>query len=77
MRQRRPRPHRLGGQWLGYLSSTGVYGDAGGAWVDEDAPTGGRRTHVATGRFGADMRVALVNDGPVTFWLRIAPQPPA
>ena len=31
-------------QWLGYLSSTGVYGDAGGAWVDESAPTGsGRR----------------------------------
>lgn len=29
--------------WLGYLSSTGVYGDAGGAWVDEGAPTGGRR----------------------------------
>jgi D-aminoacyl-tRNA deacylase len=24
---------------------------------------------VATGRFGADMRVSLVNDGPVTFWL--------
>jgi len=32
------------GGWLGYLSSTGVYGDAGGAWVDESAPTGaGRR----------------------------------
>lgn len=31
--------------WLGYLSSTGVYGDAGGAWVDESAETGsGRRT---------------------------------
>ena len=29
--------------WLGYLSSTAVYGDAGGAWVDESAPTGGRR----------------------------------
>jgi nucleoside-diphosphate-sugar epimerase len=29
--------------WVGYLSSTGVYGDAGGAWVDEGAPTGGRR----------------------------------
>jgi nucleoside-diphosphate-sugar epimerase len=29
--------------WLGYLSSTGVYGDAGGAWVDESTPTGGRR----------------------------------
>ena len=24
---------------------------------------------VATGRFGADMQVGLVNDGPVTFWL--------
>lgn len=30
---------------------------------------------VATGRFGADMRVGLVNDGPVTFWLRVAPEP--
>ena len=26
--------------WLGYLSSTGVYGDTKGAWVDETAPTG-------------------------------------
>jgi hypothetical protein len=33
----------LGGQWLGYLSSTGVYGDCGGAWVDEHAPLRGRR----------------------------------
>ncbi|MGJ3647985.1 NAD(P)-dependent oxidoreductase [Sphingomonas sp. GlSt437] len=31
------------GAWLGYLSSTGVYGDTGGAWVDESAPIGGRR----------------------------------
>ena len=23
--------------WIGYLSSTGVYGDTGGAWVDESA----------------------------------------
>lgn len=31
-------------QWTGYLSSTGVYGDADGAWVDESAPIGsGRR----------------------------------
>jgi D-aminoacyl-tRNA deacylase len=29
---------------------------------------------VQTGRFGADMQVSLVNDGPVTFWLRIAPK---
>ena len=26
---------------------------------------------VRTGRFGADMKVALVNEGPVTFWLRV------
>ena len=25
--------------------------------------------HTATGLFGADMQVSLVNDGPVTFWL--------
>lgn len=30
-------------QWIGYLSSTGVYGDVGGAWVDESAPIKGRR----------------------------------
>lgn len=31
--------------WIGYLSSTGVYGDTGGAWVDESAPVGtGRRS---------------------------------
>jgi D-tyrosyl-tRNA(Tyr) deacylase len=28
---------------------------------------------VDTGRFGADMKVALINDGPVTFWLQISP----
>jgi nucleoside-diphosphate-sugar epimerase len=25
--------------WLGYLSTTGVYGDTGGGWVDETSPT--------------------------------------
>lgn len=38
------------GAWLGYLSSTGVYGDAAGAWVDESAAPGGRRS----GRVAAD-----------------------
>jgi nucleoside-diphosphate-sugar epimerase len=33
----------LGSKWLGYLSSTGVYGDSGGAWVDESAAIGGGR----------------------------------
>jgi nucleoside-diphosphate-sugar epimerase len=32
-------------RWLGYLSSTGVYGNTDGAWVDETAPVGnGRRS---------------------------------
>jgi len=37
--------------WIGYLSSTGVYGDTGGAWVDESAPVKGRRD----GRIAADL----------------------
>ena len=28
---------------------------------------------VETGMFGADMKVGLVNDGPVTFWLQVDP----
>ncbi|HWP95171.1 MAG TPA: D-aminoacyl-tRNA deacylase [Gammaproteobacteria bacterium] len=32
-----------------------------------------RHAPVGAGRFGADMQVALVNDGPVTFWLRVQP----
>jgi D-tyrosyl-tRNA(Tyr) deacylase len=30
--------------------------------------------HVATGRFGAEMQVSLVNEGPVTFWLQVKPR---
>ncbi len=30
-------------------------------------------SNVQTGRFGADMKVSLTNDGPVTFWLQIDP----
>jgi nucleoside-diphosphate-sugar epimerase len=30
---------RLDPAWVGYLSTTGVYGDSGGAWVDETSPT--------------------------------------
>lgn len=32
-----------------------------------------RHPDVACGRFGADMQVALVNDGPVTLWMRVPP----
>jgi nucleoside-diphosphate-sugar epimerase len=38
-------------RWLGYLSSTRVYGDTGGAWVDECSPVGGGRR---SGRTTAD-----------------------
>lgn len=33
-----------------------------------------QHSEVATGVFGADMKVSLTNDGPVTFWLQVAPQ---
>jgi D-aminoacyl-tRNA deacylase len=39
-----------------------LYGHFAGRMQAEDVP-------VATGRFGADMKVSLVNDGPVTIWM--------
>lgn len=45
-------------EWIGYLSSTGVYGDAGGAWVDESAPVGGGRR---TARAEADRAWAALH----------------
>jgi nucleoside-diphosphate-sugar epimerase len=50
----------LGGlTWLGYLSTTGVYGDRGGGWVDETAelrPTGERgRRRVAAEQAWLDL----------------------
>jgi D-tyrosyl-tRNA(Tyr) deacylase len=38
-------------------------------WVEKAR---GLITQVHVGRFGADMQVRLVNDGPVTFWLQAA-----
>ena len=32
-----------------------------------------RHPDVATGAFGTDMQVSLINDGPVTFWLQVNP----
>ncbi len=45
--------------------------DVGRAMFDH-ALAFARRSHpvVGSGIFGADMQVALVNDGPVTFWLQ-------
>lgn len=30
-----------------------------------------KHPEVATGQFGADMKVSLTNEGPVTFWLQV------
>ncbi len=56
-------------------SFTPAAGPATGRALYEHFVERARSLHpaVATGRFGADMKVALVNDGPVTFWLRVAP----
>ena len=34
-----------------------------------------RQLSVKTGTFSADMKVSLVNDGPVTFWLQTSAHP--
>ena len=36
----------------------------------------GESVRVKGGRFGADMQVSLVNDGPVTFWLQVRGRSP-
>ncbi|UAJ12030.1 SDR family NAD(P)-dependent oxidoreductase [Polymorphobacter megasporae] len=52
--------------WVGYLSSTGVYGDAGGAWVDEASPVGfGRRS----ARMAADLAWQQLRDDVRVFRL--------
>lgn len=55
-----------GAQRVGYLSSTGVYGDVGGAWVDESAPVGtGRRS----ARAEADLGWQRLREGVTVFRL--------
>ena len=53
-------------------SFSGAASPERGAELFSELVAGARERHpeVATGRFGADMQVALVNDGPVTFWLQ-------
>lgn len=53
-------------RWIGYLSSTGVYGDADGAWVDESAPIGGGRRKA---RAEADARWEELRDNVRVFRL--------
>ncbi|MFW2406093.1 MAG: D-aminoacyl-tRNA deacylase [Gammaproteobacteria bacterium] len=48
--------------------------EEGQALFDECvAATRARWDKVATGRFGANMNVELLNQGPVTFWLEVPP----
>lgn len=52
--------------WTGYLSSTGVYGDVKGAWVDESAPIGSGRRKA---RSDADERWQALRDDVRVFRL--------
>ena len=55
--------------------STAATPAAGERWYDYFVAAAQRRVaQVETGRFGADMKVHLVNDGPVTFWLEVKPE---
>ena len=53
--------------------SSGASPQAGERLFDCFVEAARRQARVETGRFGAEMRVSLVNDGPVTFWLQAKP----
>jgi len=57
-------------------SFTGAAPPDEGRRLFEKFVTLARQTHtpVGTGVFGADMKVSLINDGPVTLWLRQEPK---
>lgn len=50
--------------------SSGASPEQGLALFERFVAEARRSVPVETGRFGADMQVSLVNDGPVTFWLQ-------
>lgn len=51
-------------EWVGYLSTTGVYGNADGAWVDETAPLNGHSRR-ALARIKAEADWRAIPDLPV------------
>ncbi|HWF99077.1 MAG TPA: D-aminoacyl-tRNA deacylase [Steroidobacteraceae bacterium] len=51
------------------FSTAAAPGEARALFAYLLAQASGMYAPVAAGEFGADMQVALVNDGPVTFWL--------
>lgn len=55
--------------------STAAPPDVGSALFDHAvARASALHAPVAQGSFGADMKVSLTNDGPVTFWLQVRPE---
>jgi D-tyrosyl-tRNA(Tyr) deacylase len=55
--------------------STAAAPDEGKRLFEALVEKANRKARVQTGRFGADMKVSLVNDGPVTFWLQASAHP--
>jgi D-tyrosyl-tRNA(Tyr) deacylase len=57
-------------------SFTSAAGPDEGEYLFEYFSAQARERHavVELGRFGAEMQVGLVNDGPVTFWLQVPPR---
>ena len=53
--------------------SSGASAEEGARLFDRFVEFARQKARVETGRFGADMQVSLVNDGPVTFWLQVKP----
>ncbi|MDF1726174.1 MAG: SDR family oxidoreductase [Sulfitobacter sp.] len=51
-------------RWVGYLSTTGVYGDHGGDWVDEDTPLA-PTTRRGQARLTAEARWRAIPDLPL------------
>ena len=58
-------------QWVGYLSTTGVYGDHQGGWVDEDTPLT-PSTKRGQARVKAEARWQAIDHLPLHFF-RLAP----
>lgn len=49
-------------RWVGYLSTTGVYGDRGGAWVDETSPPAATQDR-SRRRLAAERQWATLSSG--------------
>ena len=58
-------------RWLGYLSTTGVYGDRGGSWVDEDTPVAADSARAAR-RVAAEQGWAEAGSGRAIDLFRLA-----